>query len=381
MRPVTKVNPPNYLYFTLASLNNNVPAFGAGAICVVYILPAGFVRSVAWCQNELLQKTVFGQAFPNPSTPLNRARARNIMRQRLAAEYGTARADLTAMIGDYCSFCEMPIAAHLLGVEHRAPKAPYPTYTVWWDNFLLACRDCNSIKASRPARATVFGWLGGGPATEAQLVNEIEARYYWADLDVGTYRVIQRTYWRDTQAAVAAQVQLAGVEYADRNNWLRLAGLDVVRADVMSAGAMTNNSFVEVRIANNGGGAVGTRTIALLGLELQETGRSAERTVAWLTACQNVDNLLTAVLAVHANFHHVRTIVFNAVWNMMLQLAVNAGFYSVWVDVLLQQPMPAAVDGYGGIATLGALFVFHTQAANNPNPLEVFEGTDVTQVP
>ena len=381
MRPVTKVNPPSYLYFNLASLNNLVPAFAAGsAICIVYNQLGGFQRSVAWVQNELLAKMVNNQAFPNPSTPLNRGRARNIMKQRLETIYGGARGDLVGMFGDYCSFCEIPLAGHLLAVEHRVAKSIYPTFTVLWSNFLLACRDCNSVKGDRPPRATAIGWAGGAPFTEDELNDEIEGHYYWADLYPQTFRRIARAYWRETRAAPAAQVQLLAADYSSRQNWLVASGLAVVRANVRSGGAMRNNRYVEVRIFNNGGGNRGNRTLPLTGLDDEETGRCAQRTIAWLAVCQTVDNLLTAVLAVPAGMPAVRAVVFDAIWNTTLLLAVNVGFYSVWVDVLLNHNIPAGANARG-YHDLGDMFIGDTQAANNPNVLQVFDGTDVTQVP
>jgi hypothetical protein len=377
MRPVTIVAPPNYLFHTNASLvNNNVPAFGAGAMPIVYIQPAGFVRSVNWVQLELLAKTVNGQAFPNPSTPLNRARARNLMRSRLENIYGGARADMVAMIGDYCSFCELPLAGHLLAIEHVAPKSIYPTYTVWWWNFLLACRDCNSIKGNRPARATAIAWAGGGAPTEAQLFAAIQANYYWPDVDQSTYRVIERTYWYNTQGV---PVQMVAAAYGSRQNVLRSATLTIVRADVFSGGVLRLNRFVEVQIEENVGTNIAARTITLTGLEWQDTGRSSRRTQVWLLCCQQLDNLLTTIGAVGAGA--VRTVVFNGLWNAILPLAVFSGFYSVWVDILSTRNYPAGVNNPNGFATLGDKFVWDTDAANNVMAFQVFPGTDVAQVP
>lgn len=379
MRPVDKVDPPNYLYFDNASLALNVPMFVGGAICIVYNQLPSFTQTVGWVQDELLDKSVNANAFPNPSSLLNRARARNIMWDRLQTIYGGARANLVGMFGDYCSFCEIPLAGHLLAVEHRVPKSLYPTFTVLWKNFLLACRDCNAFKGTQPARATVMGWIGGGgPFTEDQLYDEIVDRYYWADRYYGTYRRIARSYWRETRAAV--EVQLVAAEYSSRDNWLRSHALDIVRADVFSGGAMRNNRYVEARIFNDGGGNRGTRTIPLTGLQDQECGRSAQRTIAWLTICQAIDRLLTAVLAVPVGMPALRTIIFDMIWDTTLLLAVMTGFYSVWVDVLLNHNIPAGANARG-YANLGDLFVGDTQAANNQNVLQVFRGTDVTQVP
>jgi hypothetical protein len=69
---------------------------------------------------------------------------------KVFAEYGDAREDLIARIGDYCSYCEMafPVPA----VEHVKPKSVHSGLATAWDNLLLACPSCNSGKgATDPA--------------------------------------------------------------------------------------------------------------------------------------------------------------------------------------------------------------------------------------
>lgn len=53
-------------------------------------------------------------------------------------------------LGPYCSFCERPIKTQL-AVEHVQPKG-LPAYAHLigrWDNFLLACVNCNSTKKDK----------------------------------------------------------------------------------------------------------------------------------------------------------------------------------------------------------------------------------------
>lgn len=66
------------------------------------------------------------------------------------ARYEDAKQDLVNRLGLYCSYCERRIAT-LLAVEHIQPKA-LPQYThleVVWENFLLACVNCNSAKGDQ----------------------------------------------------------------------------------------------------------------------------------------------------------------------------------------------------------------------------------------
>ena len=64
---------------------------------------------------------------------------------RTYAAYGDAIGDLEDRLGRYCSYCErlLPIG---LAVEHMAPKSLYRDRELVWDNFLLGCSNCNSVK-------------------------------------------------------------------------------------------------------------------------------------------------------------------------------------------------------------------------------------------
>jgi len=70
---------------------------------------------------------------------------------RVFAHYADARADLFARLGRYCSYCERPIKAGL-AVEHVYPKDKHPKREREWDNFLLACDNCNSTKLNKTVR-------------------------------------------------------------------------------------------------------------------------------------------------------------------------------------------------------------------------------------
>lgn len=61
------------------------------------------------------------------------------------AAYGDAIGDLEDRLGRYCSYCERLLQIGL-AVEHKAPKSLYPDRELVWDNFLLGCSNCNSVK-------------------------------------------------------------------------------------------------------------------------------------------------------------------------------------------------------------------------------------------
>lgn len=73
------------------------------------------------------------------------------------ADYRHAGPDLKSRIGNYCSYCERQIATNL-AVEHIRPKASYPAHQNSWENFLLACGNCNSSKGSKDVILGDYYW-------------------------------------------------------------------------------------------------------------------------------------------------------------------------------------------------------------------------------
>lgn len=68
-----------------------------------------------------------------------------------------ARPDLIARIGQYCSYCEMKLDA-TLDVEHVQPKKHHPDLSLEWNNFLLACKNCNSTKLDKDVELDDYFW-------------------------------------------------------------------------------------------------------------------------------------------------------------------------------------------------------------------------------
>lgn len=66
------------------------------------------------------------------------------------ADYKDAKPYLISRLGPYCSYCERKIVT-MLAVEHLQPKglASYTHLEGRWENFLLACVNCNSKKRSK----------------------------------------------------------------------------------------------------------------------------------------------------------------------------------------------------------------------------------------
>lgn len=96
---------------------------------------------------------------------------------RIAAVYAKARRDLITNIGQYCSYCEMPLGASL-AVEHMLPKKWFPLFSVGWNNFLLACPICNSIKSDNPNLDDGVKVIGPGK-TYKEIADAAHDLYLW----------------------------------------------------------------------------------------------------------------------------------------------------------------------------------------------------------
>lgn len=77
--------------------------------------------------------------------------------------YAQARGALIARLGECCSYCEMQLDASL-AVEHVQPKKPpgaaavLPERALAWNNFLLACTNCNSTKGDTDVLLNDYLW-------------------------------------------------------------------------------------------------------------------------------------------------------------------------------------------------------------------------------
>lgn len=112
--------------------------------------------------------------------------------KRIARVYALARRDLITNIGQYCSYCEMPLAASL-AVEHMLPKVWFPLYAVSWDNFLLACPICNSVKSAKPSFLDGKQAAVGANPDFLQIVAGAQSLYLWPS-DTATYTSFGRFF-------------------------------------------------------------------------------------------------------------------------------------------------------------------------------------------
>ncbi len=77
--------------------------------------------------------------------------------------YENARGELIKRFGEYCSYCEMHLDTSL-AVEHVRPKKPpgadnnIAGRKLNWNNFLLACTNCNSTKSNIDVELDDYFW-------------------------------------------------------------------------------------------------------------------------------------------------------------------------------------------------------------------------------
>ncbi len=115
--------------------------------------------------------------------------------------YGDAINDLEDRLDNYCCYCERRLPMGL-EVEHISPKSKDPAKLLDWENFLLACRNCNGTKGKFP---------------EPEEVSD----YLWPD-DDNTLRALRY----GDGGMIAAQVNVNEDARAKGENLLDLVGLD-----------------------------------------------------------------------------------------------------------------------------------------------------------
>lgn len=116
-------------------------------------------------------------------------------------EYDDARDYLIERLGSYCSYCEMRIPTP--AVEHIQPKSLQSALELAWNNFLLACPSCNSVKLNTNVNDSNFG------------------DYFWADSD-NTFRAFH--YEKDLAPQI--NFNLDASQQIIATETLELTGLD-----------------------------------------------------------------------------------------------------------------------------------------------------------
>ena len=143
------------------------------------------------------------------------------------SKYEEARPELIKRLGELCSYCEMHLDAGL-AVEHIQPKNLQEDKKLLWENFLLACVNCNSTKG------------------ETDINDSNIADYLWPDVN-NTFLALK--YSEGGVVEVNTDQPLAVQEKAQR--LIKLVGLDKNPANNSTASDRRwENRFSEWEKAN-----------------------------------------------------------------------------------------------------------------------------------
>jgi hypothetical protein len=186
--------------------------------------------------------------------------------------YQKAKPYLFERIGYYCSFCEKHLT-QLVEVEHILPKSLHPTLEFAWDNFLLACKTCNTIKGARP---------------------QDRKRCYWVDSD-NTFRAFEyvnsgainiNTTLIDEQKAIALRtLSLFGLNR--HPNHPRLTAADNRWKEREDAWRIAQRALQRLQTNNN----------EFMREQILDTAKSQGFWSVWMTVFKNDTDMLQRLIA------------------------------------------------------------------------------------
>jgi 5-methylcytosine-specific restriction endonuclease McrA len=323
MRPITKPNNPTTYAELAQNFQVNMMKYPSETIQQFY----AFFASQNWYQ-------LAGLAQPSQQQQQD-LKKKKFYLKKLGEHYGRSRLDLFNSIGEVCTYCGMPIrdAAH---VEHIVPKAWFPDQVLLWANFLLACRDCNSRKSSRPS-----GQQG-----------DTVADYVWPQTDLQG-RMIAHVLCAYENKFVFQNSQAAPIPYsfisvkdlclwmwkgnitiaiAKKGTWEAVLTITTVNPQTNTRTVKTYNLAVLLSYADPKAKAFGDDIFTLNSYtdspEVSDR-RMTERTQAWVQAVDAVRNVRTVRTA--------PTAVRQAVIQQALDTIRATGFWLVWVEVFVVQ--------------------------------------------
>jgi uncharacterized protein (TIGR02646 family) len=76
---------------------------------------------------------------------------------KVYVRYRDANADLELRLGKYCCYCDR-VFLSMLEVEHLSPKSRDRAGLIDWENFLLSCKICNTVKLAKETNDEDFLW-------------------------------------------------------------------------------------------------------------------------------------------------------------------------------------------------------------------------------
>lgn len=287
-----------------------------------------------------------------------------LIKKRIGAIYKTAGDPLKANLGSFCSYCESYMTDQPQ-VEHCIPKAQFPTISLAWDNFLLACGPCNVAKGEDPSRGEVKAWIVKKNPQEEDYFKAIKKNYTWPE-DILAYRNMSpglyyhdpiTDNWKKIDEKLSVDNDIAFVKEEDR----------IITAKIrLKSGSPLEER--EIRVMVEATEDKDDRIISLCKLNEFNgdkkiyDNRILRRTILWFDVIKELNQLKDLATNYSAGFE--------SCWNNMLSTLVpRAGFYSVWVRVLQLKEWK---DPAGNL--LVARFVNETKDL-------IFPGTKTTKVP
>jgi uncharacterized protein (TIGR02646 family) len=149
------------------------------------------------------------------------------------AAYQDAHTELKKRLGRYCSYCERTVPVGL-AVEHKLPKEHHPHLERDWQNFLLACANCNSSKGARnPAPGSVLwpdehdtlsmmvyrpsGAIGPAPGLEASMSAKVAATLALLGLSRPPFEAPTTDHRHDDRLEIWRKAQQSKIDLAARD--------------------------------------------------------------------------------------------------------------------------------------------------------------------
>jgi len=246
--------------------------------------------------------------------------------EKLSAFYGYARYDLIANLDEVCSYCGMPIRddAH---VEHVKPKSYFPANMLLWNNFLIACRDCNDRKSNKPT--------GGA--------NDSDADYIWPHTTLEGY-MIRYTLSAFRKSTTDKNDKIPNViDSLDTDFLVDLISVNGVEIKLISHGKREatmeridllndkpRNIAVTMQLYNTEAGHSVINLFKMdryAGYSDVSDRRMIERTHAWVQALDALNNLI----AIRNTTDPVRQALLDQIGDTMRA----TGFWAIWAEVLI----------------------------------------------
>jgi len=188
------------------------------------------------------------------------------------SDYSQARGELIQRIGERCSYCEMHLDASL-AVEHVKPKKPpgvaqpIPERELSWDNFLLACTNCNSTKNN---------------------TDVILEEYIWPDRD-NTFMALMYSEGGLVSPA-------SGPQEAQARNTIKLVGLNKTPETAEASDRRWLNRSEAWDIAQESLHDLINSDTPALRRQIIRTGRSGAYWSVWMTVFKNFPDMLREMI-------------------------------------------------------------------------------------